>query len=298
MNRSTSIRAFTLIELLVVIAIIAILAAILFPVFAQAKMAAKTTVALSNMKQLGLAMFMYSNDNDDVNSPPYPLNDCGSGQTCHTWRNVIDPYVKSGQVSVDPVNPAAKYLDYASDPLNAAALGFKIDPNNTPHERGYQRLNQFFLANAWGNPGIANSMYAQPASQGLIIEGKAIYADFCPCNSWDGNGGPGPTYQTPITWGEPGGVSKGLNYALGGGKWQDKATVGLYGDSHVKRASWAQACSLSDPTQYTLFGYRRIDLGPATGPSDQPWIDWTCTNLQGGTTNGSYTQVAIPVPLR
>src|ERR1700678_1553068 len=61
-NRS----AFTLIELLVVIAIIAILAAILFPVFAQAKLAAKKIASLSNVKQLDLGILMYSNDHDDV----------------------------------------------------------------------------------------------------------------------------------------------------------------------------------------------------------------------------------------
>ncbi|WP_084179747.1 type II secretion system protein [Fimbriimonas ginsengisoli] len=58
-------RGFTLIELLVVIAIIAILAAILFPVFAQAKEAAKKTAGLSNLKQVGTAMTIYTNDNDD-----------------------------------------------------------------------------------------------------------------------------------------------------------------------------------------------------------------------------------------
>ncbi len=59
-------RAFTLIELLVVIAIIAILAAILFPVFAQAKMAPKKTQALSNMRQTGMGSLIYSNDSDDM----------------------------------------------------------------------------------------------------------------------------------------------------------------------------------------------------------------------------------------
>jgi prepilin-type N-terminal cleavage/methylation domain-containing protein len=62
-------KAFTLIELLVVIAIIAILAAILFPVFAQAKLAAKKTTDLSNQKQIGTMLMMYATDNDDY----YPL---------------------------------------------------------------------------------------------------------------------------------------------------------------------------------------------------------------------------------
>jgi prepilin-type N-terminal cleavage/methylation domain-containing protein len=65
---SSNKSAFTLIELLVVIAIIAILAAILFPVFAQAKAAAKKTAALADVKQIGLAVVMYSNDYDD-NTP-------------------------------------------------------------------------------------------------------------------------------------------------------------------------------------------------------------------------------------
>src|SRR5258708_2335788 len=64
-------KAFTLIELLVVIAIIAILAAILFPVFAQAKLAAKKTQSLSNQKQHGLGILMYAGDYDDR----YPRQD-------------------------------------------------------------------------------------------------------------------------------------------------------------------------------------------------------------------------------
>lgn len=75
-------KAFTLIELLVVIAIIAILAAILFPVFAQAKLAAKKTQAISNVKQIGTSMMIYSSDYDDHFPFAVPPNSAAG-----TWRN-------------------------------------------------------------------------------------------------------------------------------------------------------------------------------------------------------------------
>ena len=70
-------RAFTLIELLVVIAIIAILAAILFPVFAQAKLAAKKASTISNIKQTSLGLIMYCGDVDDI----FPMAEYGDGWT-------------------------------------------------------------------------------------------------------------------------------------------------------------------------------------------------------------------------
>jgi len=84
-------KAFTLIELLVVIAIIAILAAILFPVFAQAKMAAKKT---ANLKQIGLGILMYSNDFDDF--LPRGGHQDAAGNW-FTWREEVEPYIKNGQ---------------------------------------------------------------------------------------------------------------------------------------------------------------------------------------------------------
>jgi prepilin-type N-terminal cleavage/methylation domain-containing protein/prepilin-type processing-associated H-X9-DG protein len=87
-------RGFTLIELLVVIAIIAILAAILFPVFAQAKAAAKTTTCLSNEKQIGLALVQYGGDNDDV-APIATYTHPTDTTTNVTWYNLVDPYVKA-----------------------------------------------------------------------------------------------------------------------------------------------------------------------------------------------------------
>ena len=102
-------RAFTLIELLVVIAIIAILAAILFPVFAQAKEAAKKTQAISNFKQAGTAMAMYNGDYDDAN----PLSDSGSidgpgwgyGPPDTVPAQQMYPYVKNDQINIDPMDP-------------------------------------------------------------------------------------------------------------------------------------------------------------------------------------------------
>ncbi|MGV3615461.1 MAG: prepilin-type N-terminal cleavage/methylation domain-containing protein [Fimbriimonas sp.] len=94
---NTQRRAFTLIELLVVIAIIAILAAILFPVFAQAKRAAKDTSALSNMKQINTAAQLYSGDYDDTVIPwemqPSPWT---------AWPILIHPYTKNTDLVWDP----------------------------------------------------------------------------------------------------------------------------------------------------------------------------------------------------
>ncbi len=91
-------RAFTLIELLVVIAIIAILAAILFPVFAQAKTAAKRTQELSNVKNIVTGMIIYTSDYDDRVPPSRVVVNPGDwwGPRTTTWKDSIQPYIKNG----------------------------------------------------------------------------------------------------------------------------------------------------------------------------------------------------------
>lgn len=86
MNR----RAFTLIELLVVIAIIAVLAAILFPVFSQAKAAAKKTECLSNIRQIGLANLMYAGDSDET----YVGDEVKGADRTYYWGDLLDKYIR------------------------------------------------------------------------------------------------------------------------------------------------------------------------------------------------------------
>src|SRR5579871_4456948 len=109
---------FTLIELLVVIAIIAILAAILFPVFSQAKEAAKKTACLSNNKQMGLGLYMYLTDFDDLlpmANYPNPTNGFtgpytafawgdGPGVSQLVWPDLIMPYAKNFGVFACPTD--------------------------------------------------------------------------------------------------------------------------------------------------------------------------------------------------
>jgi len=99
-------KAFTLIELLVVIAIIAILAAILFPVFAQAKAAAKRTADTSNIKQLTLGMMMYAGDYDDCVAPIMQGDWTWPRHEYILWKDCVLPYIKNGGRPIPSDNSA------------------------------------------------------------------------------------------------------------------------------------------------------------------------------------------------
>lgn len=102
-SRRTGQNAFTSIELLVVIAIIAILAAILFPVFAQAREKARQTACLSNEKQLGLALTQYVQDFDEV----YPIGTSGTGGYVSIFGTAgqLYPYIRNVNVFSCPSDP-------------------------------------------------------------------------------------------------------------------------------------------------------------------------------------------------
>lgn len=112
-------RGFTLIELLVVIAIIAILAAILFPVFARARESARKTSCMSNVRQLGLACQMYAQDYDEL--LPCDYYACNS-QTTHTRLVAqILPYIKNTQIMYCPSAMKMGLADIVASDANASA---------------------------------------------------------------------------------------------------------------------------------------------------------------------------------
>lgn len=221
------IQAFTLIELLVVIAIIAILAAILFPVFARARENARRTSCLSNLKQMGLGLMQYTQDYDET----YPCTgDTGYGgenggngnaQTA-SWRQKLQPYVKSTQVFVCPSNPNNTVTSDQGSPTVAGAafpeiklsyyinknlydpngfqLGLKIAQIQETSTRiaimdgGKNGFNGTYVNPEW-DPSLADRFFAGHLSTMVITycdghaKAKRPIATATPVNEW-GRGNP------------------------------------------------------------------------------------------------------------
>jgi prepilin-type N-terminal cleavage/methylation domain-containing protein len=165
-------KAFTLIELLVVIAIIAILAAILFPVFAQAKASAKKIAGVSNSKQLSLGVLMYENDVDDMvppdtawGTPASGLPLCFSATGCFgTWNYLCVPYVKNAPINYDPQVAA---------PPDSTFKGNDLLTATSWPDFGY---NYVYMCpwNGTHQAVISGTAPDQPASTVLLAEQKSV----------------------------------------------------------------------------------------------------------------------------
>jgi len=170
-------KGFTLIELLVVIAIIAILAAILFPVFAQAKDAAKRTSLLSQVKQIGTGTQIYLADSDDmVFRWSYNAPNDQAGRIY--WTTVVQPYIKSWLLMRDPAqanpfgiwssgSPYGWYANYQRWP----SFGFNVEYfNNAGGDcSGWTELG-------FGLP-ISATAVAEPSSTVFLAESKLVGSD-------------------------------------------------------------------------------------------------------------------------
>jgi len=211
-------RAFTLIELLVVIAIIAILAAILFPVFAQAKEAAKKTACISNSKQTVLAGLMYAGDFDDtlprhdnngscwygefpcntpdwgVFTPPAPGNNYDAGLSVMYW-GAIEPYHKNTGISICPTIGATNWgTVLGGNPTGAPfylGAGDPLGYNKAREHYYYNTLGQMALnlfVMDWGPPsGGLNHRQGAPLGKLGAIQTPATIFLGTGDSSWDWN---------------------------------------------------------------------------------------------------------------
>lgn len=182
-------HAFTLIELLVVIAIIAILAAILFPVFAQAKEAAKKTQSLSNVKQLGTSINIYIADSDDT----FPQSETGGGSSTNPyipWTTAIFPYVKNGDNGINPAEPAVLIpRSYGNgglfrspgNPRAEARFGNSAGSFNYGVHMSMFVMNYEHPGTGVVNPGLSATAIDLPADKIMMIE-KGTNA---PQNNWN-----------------------------------------------------------------------------------------------------------------
>jgi prepilin-type N-terminal cleavage/methylation domain-containing protein/prepilin-type processing-associated H-X9-DG protein len=162
-------RAFTLIELLVVIAIIAILAAILFPVFAQAREKARQSACLSNMKQVGLALTMYAEDHDDTLPHGDITPHFNAPNAKPNFLAAIIPYTRNLGIFVCPSSVNASSVGYnakENDPTpisntnyqgNAVVMGRPLAVVPTPADIIYLQENNLRFHHAWLCPALTDA---------------------------------------------------------------------------------------------------------------------------------------------
>jgi len=174
---SRSVRGFTLIELLVVIAIIAILAAILFPVFAKAREKARTTNCNSNFKNMAMGILQYSSDYDE-RMPPVQTSTAPFFVTYspfspgfdRTWTQLINPYVKNRDVWKCPSNATSNFGDTNDVNDQPSTDPIAIDFSRSIRSQGYNYayLSPFDANAKW--MGVAASAINNPAGMVMTVD--------------------------------------------------------------------------------------------------------------------------------
>ena len=202
---AVALAAFTLVELLVVIAIIAILAAILFPVFARARENGRRASCQSNLKQIGLGLIQYSQDYDEIfiadwygentDDGPGDTYPPGGAKVSYKWADAAYPYIKSEQVFTCPSasgNSAIPYVYYRNIPNGSS--------------RPYNQLGSYTIVHGYGvndatrtppvshpisttNNRLVNlSQAATPATTAWVLDGDGdFYTQVVPAGNLDTN---------------------------------------------------------------------------------------------------------------
>ena len=190
MRKEKTHIGFTLIELLVVIAIIAILAAILFPVFARAKEAAKKTQCLSQMRQIGLAWTMYAGDHDEECCPSYYYSDEFRYEVAWDFRldwasfppawqyGLLGPYTKSGTLNSCPSfhgeTQGRPFTGYAYNATYVGGDVFGGIPQASTSQFAQPAKTAVFAEGGYGNP-VQGQNYLRAPSEALFMAGKVHY---------------------------------------------------------------------------------------------------------------------------
>jgi prepilin-type N-terminal cleavage/methylation domain-containing protein len=242
---------FTLIELLVVIAIIAILAAILFPVFAQARDAARKTACMSNMKQIGLALASYATDYEGY-MPPSQLPPTGPNVS---WPTMLYPYVKNEGVFVCPNGEAqlvskdlgngviGTYYGITTTDASPNRFGLHGDGSTIPlglvNRLSYGR--NLIPTNAWATPGFTGG-----DKSGFVTTGTTLSVNEAAIED------PAGTIHIVDSWTtqpDQGNSIRGIQQEIRTDHFSNATAskvasrhnngfVALYGDQHAKWVKW------------------------------------------------------------
>lgn len=271
MSRRSFKRGFTLIELLVVIAIIAILAAILFPVFAQAREAARTISCLSNMKQMGLGLRMYSEDYDE-NLPLRRFFDGNTSICIGSWKNVLQPYIKNYQIFRCPTNPASQVYDESDN-----STGVQYIPTLVKQTyRSYFFYHAWFKSadapgsgNWWNGYDYSENSFAYPATTLIIGENKDIFPDYGP---WEG---------IVTNWSATAGSNWGARH-----KGSDRAGNLAMLDGHAKYTTWDTTCSQLNGDGTNMWAFDPTNM--VFGGIDLSWMNTFCPQLATDEGNNTF----------